>query len=592
MNTSDVQTLADTLLHEMQKRGKKRKSRKHKRRARDDPSTSSSGSTTPEEEGTASRQGKSAGKASGYAQECTYPNTPYLVPDDPLVPMREHDVVFLHEPAWAPSGAGAHRAVDPKLSQAASFYPDPARDRTRAPFERLPPASGPGRLRFPEYTSRTSKMNSTHIERFFETHVLTHAEIDYIHKLPHAQFKALLDSHEELDKEAPDVTQDATHAAIPIRYRVLLSPLPAAVKNGIISKLNMMSHQPMQASDAKYMQWVETCLQLPLGKLDTVGLVTVPGDTVACKIDYVAKQLDRHIYGHKTVKQDMLRRLAQNNDPISPMVLLGPPGVGKPRLVKHAMAKVTQRKFIEIPLGGATNADFLRGSLYVYEGSSPGHLTQGLIRCRSMNPIIFFDELCKVSGTAHGAEVMAVLMHITDQSQQHDFEDKYLFGVPLDLSKCQLMFAANDIDGIDPILRDRLEVIKVSAYTANDKREILKRHLIPDLQEELHITYGVTFSESAVQLLLSLTEHEPGVRALKRYAQHVLKALNAVVHVLDENDANTSRAVESMGIDAKILDFVRTNVGAEVMVISKDVTDMLLSHIDTASSETHPSLYL
>ena len=470
-------------------------------------------------------------------------------------------------------------------------FPEKSRalDRSRAPADRLPlGAETPLQTRqFRDYKPVTEEQKA--LECFFNKQVVTHAEIDYISKLPHPLFQTLLDSHTELEKHSCNSLTDIN---VPIRYRVLMSNLPPSVKTSILLKINTLSCQPMQASDAKYLQWVETCLQLPLGKLDTVGLLNVPGDTVARKIETVAQQLDMHVYGHQTVKQDILRRFAQSSDSFAPMLLLGPPGVGKTRMVKHAMAKVAQRKFLEIPLGGATNADFLRGSLFVYEGSSPGHLVQGLIRCQSMNPVIFFDELCKVSGTAHGAEVMAVLMHITDQSQQHNFEDKYLAGVALDLSQCQLIFAANAIENIDPILRDRLDIIKVSAYSTEDKREILKRHLIPDIKNELHVTYGITFSESAVQLLLSLTEHEPGVRSLKRHAQHVFKAVNAVVHVLGDDKDETTQAVVSMGINTKILDFVRAHISEDTMVVSKEVTNMLLSQIDIKNTSLQPSLYI
>lgn len=142
--------------------------------------------------------------------------------------------------------------------------------------------------------------------------------------------------------------------------------------------------------------------------------------------------------------------------------LLGPPGVGKTTFVRNAIAPCFRddndnpRPVITISLGGKVSGSSLKGHGFTYVGSKYGQIMQGIIQSKCMNPIIYFDELDKVSDTPHGGEVNSILMQLTDFSQNHEFEDAYFHDLPFDLSRCIFIFSYNDASKIDPILMNRI----------------------------------------------------------------------------------------------------------------------------------------
>jgi ATP-dependent Lon protease len=178
--------------------------------------------------------------------------------------------------------------------------------------------------------------------------------------------------------------------------------------------------------------------------------------------------LDSAVYGHKEAKLQLERIFAQwiNGETKGAVLgLQGPPGTGKTSLAKNGLSKCLKdklnnsRPFAFLPIGGSVNGSTLVGHNFTYVGSTWGRIVDILMVAGCMNPIIFIDEIDKISHTEQGREIISILTHMTDSTQNDEFEDKFFTGIKIDLSKALIVFSFNDPDLIDPILRDRITII-------------------------------------------------------------------------------------------------------------------------------------
>ena len=131
---------------------------------------------------------------------------------------------------------------------------------------------------------------------------------------------------------------------------------------------------------------------------------------------------------------------------------------------------ILNRPFAFLALGGATDSSILEGHSYTYEGSTWGKIVDILVQCKSMNPVIYFDELDKISNTPKGEEIASILTHLTDTTQNNEFHDKYFSEIELDLSKCLFIFSYNDEEKVNPILKDRKYRISTKGYSVKEKK--------------------------------------------------------------------------------------------------------------------------
>ena len=197
-------------------------------------------------------------------------------------------------------------------------------------------------------------------------------------------------------------------------------------------------------------------------------------------------------------------------------------------LVKEGISKILNREFAFIPLGGATDSSYLEGHSYTYEGSTWGKIVDILIHSKSMNPIIYFDELDKISETPKGEEIIGILTHLTDTTQNSQFHDKYFAEIDFDLSKCLFIFSYNDPLKVNPILLDRMYKIKTTGYQVKDKIVIAQQYLIPKIRYEVNFNDGdIIIPESTLTYIIdNYTDKEDGVRNLKRCIEIIYKKLN------------------------------------------------------------------
>lgn len=197
-------------------------------------------------------------------------------------------------------------------------------------------------------------------------------------------------------------------------------------------------------------------------------------------------------------------------------------------LVKEGISKILNREFAFIPLGGATDSSYLEGHSYTYEGSTWGKIVDILIRSKSMNPVIYFDELDKISETPKGEEIIGILTHLTDTSQNTQFHDKYFAEIDFDLSKCLFIFSYNDPLKVNPILMDRMYKIKTSSYLVKEKIVIANQYLIPKIRYEVNFKEGdIVIPDATLNYIIeNYTDKESGVRNLKRCIEIIYKKLN------------------------------------------------------------------
>jgi len=321
----------------------------------------------------------------------------------------------------------------------------------------------------------------------------------------------------------------------PYRLRLLEAPIPAQVKAIALKKINALRYTaPGDSEYNKLKKWVDAFLQIPFGKHSDLSLSLTDGQTRCHEFMNSAKSiLDEAVYGLDDAKLQIIQMLGQwisNPSAIgSALAIHGPMGTGKTTLVKEGISKILGREFIFIALGGATDSSFLEGHSYTYEGSTWGKIIDAIMQCKTMNPIIYFDELDKVSDTPRGEEIIGILTHLTDTSQNDKFHDKYFNEVEFDLSKCLFIFSYNDPERVNPILRDRMYTIKTNGYTNSQKVTIAEKHLIPKLMPQVGFKpEEVTIPNETVNYITReyTSEEEKGVRSLKRRLEIIFTKLN------------------------------------------------------------------
>lgn len=239
------------------------------------------------------------------------------------------------------------------------------------------------------------------------------------------------------------------------------------------------------------------------------------------------KILDHDHYGMEKIKQRILEYLAVlklKGDMKSPILcFVGPPGIGKTSLGK-SIANAINRKYVRVSLGGLHDESEIRGHRKTYIGAMPGRILQSIRKVKSSNPVMILDEIDKV-GTDFRGDPSSALLEVLDPEQNNNFYDNYL-ETEYDLSKVLFIATANNLQNIQPALRDRLEIIDLNGYATEEKIEIAKRHLIPK-QKEAHGLKDVTFkiSNSVIEKIISDFTRESGVRELDRLLAGIMRNL-------------------------------------------------------------------
>jgi ATP-dependent Lon protease len=366
---------------------------------------------------------------------------------------------------------------------------------------------------------------------------LNEEEEEYFEELPKRKQKTLNSKMKSLAKLV-------SNGDVPYKFRVLELPVPDSVKAAVIKKIDAMNEMNEEGNEVhKLRTWVDGFLKLPFGTNVPLPVKLTDGPAPCAKFLSESRiTLDKAVYGMAPAKTQIMQILAQwiaNPSSVGNVVALkGPMGVGKTSFARNGISEVLKRPFQFISLGGAADAANFVGHSYTYEGAVWGRIADALMHSRCMNPVFYFDELDKVSTTAHGEEIVSLLIHLTDRSQNSQFHDRYFAGVDLDLSQCLFVFSFNDESKVHPVLKDRMQVITCSGYTATEKETILSKHVLPQVLERNNFKDLSLTKEAIKYLIEEHSKEEEGVRTLIRAVETLVTRIN-LLRIADEETAKS-----------------------------------------------------
>jgi ATP-dependent Lon protease len=331
-----------------------------------------------------------------------------------------------------------------------------------------------------------------------------------------------------------------------VRKKILEAKLPDSVAVVAAREVERLERTTSASPDHQmirtYLDWV---LDVPWSKVTDDRLDPVAARRVLDEDHYDLDKVKDRIVEYLAVQK--LRSL-QSKDAASigsikgPILcFVGPPGVGKTSL-GQSIARAMNRAFVRISLGGVRDEAEIRGHRRTYIGSIPGRIVQAMKQAGSMNPVFMLDEIDKLSAGGFQGDPAAALLEVLDPAQNHSFRDHYL-EISMDLSRVLFIATANQLGPVHPALLDRMEIISLAGYTAEEKLHIAKRYLVPrQIEEHALTTAVVTFDDDAVMRIIVDYTREAGVRSLERNIAAVIRKIAARMASAEGPQSTTVRA--------------------------------------------------
>ncbi len=358
--------------------------------------------------------------------------------------------------------------------------------------------------------------------------------------------------------------------------RLAVLHLPEEDQALLLKEIRKLERTPVDSSESASIRgYLDFVFKLPWGNPPSSDL----------NIKKVEAELTQNHYGLLSVKSRILEYLAvlklTGKGTSTILCLEGPPGVGKTSIV-HSVAQALGRKFVRIALGGVRDEADLRGHRRTYVGALPGKIIYSLFKVQANNPVILLDEIDKMTSGYQG-DPAAALLEILDPVQNSAFVDHYL-QIPFDLSHALFICTANTRASLPPALQDRLEVISIPGYTIEEKRTIVKQHIMPKQLAAHGLHSSVQFSPDALEYLILQYTSDPGLRPLERQIEEIMRKL--AFKVLDRQKIPsklTPNVVRSLlGTEKKIRQISRVAQPGCALALQTDATVPQLYQIEVA----------
>jgi ATP-dependent Lon protease len=376
------------------------------------------------------------------------------------------------------------------------------------------------------------------------------------------------------------------------KHKILKSHM--SFENKVIAYKKLEIMQMYEDNDnteyAKYKNWLDGLLSVPFDNyIKTPSINEMDNKELNVYIQNVRKVLDKRLSFMEKPKDQIINLITQmirNPDfPLNAIGIYGPRGQGKTSLIK-SIAEALNRPYRTISLGGESDSSVLNGHGFTYVGSNPGRIIEILKETQTMNPVILIDEIDKISSTHQGQEIIGSLIHLTDYTTNNKYNyDRYYSGIDFDISKALFVFTYNDPTKIDKILSDRLYKIKVDNYNVQQKLEITKKHIIPNVLENYKFTNNeVNFENDSISYIVNISKSADGMREIKRNIEVIISRINTLL--LTKNSENIIKLkYKSLHENFKNLP----------VLIKKEHIDILLAESissDNISSEPPLGMYI
>ncbi|NBP02219.1 MAG: AAA family ATPase [Proteobacteria bacterium] len=316
-----------------------------------------------------------------------------------------------------------------------------------------------------------------------------------------------------------------------LRDKLLLLNVDVGTKSFLLDKYDL-TRKASGSDYSKGMAWLKTAAGLPYGRYKQLKVkASDPPERIKAFFQDVKSKLDKNIHGLEHVKQEILeyvaRKITNPHGKGHILALCGPPGVGKSKIIK-SLAGALELPFFQINCGGLNDVSVLTGHSETYIGSKPGKIVEILQNANYMNPIIYMDEVDKISENK-SVEINGVLTHLLDEEQNNKFQDNYLSSVNLNLSKVFFVLSFNDITKVDEIVSDRLKIIYIQEPTLEQKVQICHDKVIPELLASVNFDSNcvIRIDKEVIEYIATQKcDKESGVRKLRQALEKVFNKLN------------------------------------------------------------------
>ena len=364
---------------------------------------------------------------------------------------------------------------------------------------------------------------------------LTSNEVKYFKTLSVLEQKTLIKTYYKLNK---------INSNVPVRFKILTLNTTEINKCNLLKLYtNFLKLDESSEEYFKYKLYFDAITTIPFNiynniKYNDINSYLLESNNI----------LNNNIYGHIKTKEYIIQCIGQYiTNPVSIgniLGLCGPPGTGKTSFVKN-ISTILQRPLEIINLSGAQDVSYLEGHSFTYQGSKYGKIIHTLIKHKTMNPIIFFDEVDKISKTEKGLELENLLINIVDVTQNYNYTDKYFQEITIDLSKILFIFSYNDSNNINHILKDRIYEIIIKGYTYTEKLKLVKSYLIPNILKSFSFKNNdIVILDSAIKYIIDTYSHNnSGVREIIKIFKNILAKIHIIYITNNSSLVNVNNTI-------------------------------------------------